>query len=552
MKKKWTKEKVIDSAKKFKNRKEWRESGDAYAVALKNKWIDEATSHMERLQRKKWEFDEVLLEAQKFESVKQWRTDSPGSYSAASKRGWLKDLTITMSRAIKSNGYWTKKRVIEDAAKYISRSEWMLKSSGAASMAKRNGWYDEATKNMTLLVEHGKWTKQNVLIEAKKYQTLSEWGKAKNVSYSRAIKNGWIAEASMHMSFPDKTRKWTKSNVLEDASKYTTLGEWHKADGNAAHVAIKKGWLEEATTHMHRTYSFGEMTIYKLLTQLDVVFETQKRFASIKSKKPLPFDFYLPTFNLVIEYQGHQHFFESSRKRSESLETIQYRDELKRIGAEKLKFNYLAINQTSAKDIEKILVENLKKISNIENQKIYLVKRELTEFEMALVKSLGKITKEQVIADARKYPSFSEWRKKSPRYQIAIKNGWLEECKEHMISEFQSRSEAKLIWSKDKVISDALKHQTRTSWKTANGPAYQAARKRGWLEEATAHMTRLIKPNGYWTKEKIFNSAIKFKTRKAWATSADKTAYTKALENGWLDDACAHMTWASKKPQIKA
>jgi very-short-patch-repair endonuclease len=544
---KWNKDTVLLNAKKFNSIGDWRKDGNAYAVALKNGWLGEATSHMSKLKKGKWTLEELKQESKKYKTITEWSKLGNGSYGAASKNGWLAELTAHMPRAIKPNGYWTKERVFEDAKKYKTRSEWRKNSSSASTMATRNGWFEEATVHMELLVDHGKWTKKSVLEEAKKYKTKSEWGRTKNGSYGAALKNGWVEEASRHMVSADRTRKWTKELILEDAKKYLTRGEWHKAQGSAAHVAISKGWFEEATKHMYRTHSFGEMTLYRLLTQLDISFEAQKRFKTIKSKKPLPFDFYLPTFNLVIEYQGTQHYSESNRKHNESLADIQKRDELKRIGAKENKLHYLAIKETLEKDIERVLIEKLKDLSESKKIKCKFKKRSLTDEELALLKSLGTYTKEQVLADAKKYQTYPEWRKNSPIFQIAIKNGWLEECKAHMLSEFDTRSRAKLVWTKESVMKDALKYPNRSLWKSANSPAYSAARTRGWLNEATAHMTRLVKPNGYWTRERIFESAKKYKTRTEWMRSKESAAYNMAREKGWLEEACKHMPWLSTK-----
>lgn len=59
--------------------------------------------------------------------------------------------------------------------------------------------------------------------------------------------------------------------------------------------------------------SKGERLIAQILTQYNVVFEQQKTFAACKNynrKKPnvLPFDFYLPKLNTLIEYDGEHHF----------------------------------------------------------------------------------------------------------------------------------------------------------------------------------------------------------------------------------------------------
>ena len=41
----------------------------------------------------------------------------------------------------------------------------------------------------------------------------------------------------------------------------------------------------------------------------DIVYVYQKIFKDCKDKNPLPFDFYLPEYNMCIEYQGQQHYY---------------------------------------------------------------------------------------------------------------------------------------------------------------------------------------------------------------------------------------------------
>lgn len=54
--------------------------------------------------------------------------------------------------------------------------------------------------------------------------------------------------------------------------------------------------------------SKGEKTITNWLNENNILYESQKRFSDCKNIKTLPFDFYLPDFNIVIEYQGVQHY----------------------------------------------------------------------------------------------------------------------------------------------------------------------------------------------------------------------------------------------------
>lgn len=55
-------------------------------------------------------------------------------------------------------------------------------------------------------------------------------------------------------------------------------------------------------------FSKGENTIWNWLKEHTIKFEFQKRFINCRDKNTLPFDFYIPKYNLCIEYQGSQHY----------------------------------------------------------------------------------------------------------------------------------------------------------------------------------------------------------------------------------------------------
>lgn len=54
--------------------------------------------------------------------------------------------------------------------------------------------------------------------------------------------------------------------------------------------------------------SKGEKAVRLWLEKNHIKFEQQKRFPDCCDKRPLPFDFYLPDYNSVIEYNGLQHY----------------------------------------------------------------------------------------------------------------------------------------------------------------------------------------------------------------------------------------------------
>lgn len=72
--------------------------------------------------------------------------------------------------------------------------------------------------------------------------------------------------------------------------------------------------------------SKGEKQIEQWLKKHKIEFIPQKRFEKCRSKYTLPFDFYLPEYNICIEYDGEQHFDTRSLYYSKSIE---YNDKIK-------------------------------------------------------------------------------------------------------------------------------------------------------------------------------------------------------------------------------
>lgn len=54
--------------------------------------------------------------------------------------------------------------------------------------------------------------------------------------------------------------------------------------------------------------SKGELDIIKILDKYNIKYNKEYSFKDCKFKKNLPFDFYLPTRNICIEYNGEQHY----------------------------------------------------------------------------------------------------------------------------------------------------------------------------------------------------------------------------------------------------
>jgi hypothetical protein len=112
-----------------------------------------------------------------------------------------------------------------------------------------------------------------------------------------------------------------------------------------------------------RGISKGELQIVTVLHKYNIAFEREKKFDDLKNIKPLRFDFYLPDYNLCLEYMGIQHYKVRPKFRMtvDSLRNIQKRDKLKEKYCMDNNINYMKIAYYDYKKIEQLLVNKLLK-----------------------------------------------------------------------------------------------------------------------------------------------------------------------------------------------
>lgn len=107
--------------------------------------------------------------------------------------------------------------------------------------------------------------------------------------------------------------------------------------------------------------SKGEIRIQNYLVSNNIYFQQQKRFENFKQ---YPYDFYLPNHNLLIEFNGEQHYIEIPHFYNDGREsnTFEHRlktDIKKKDYAEKNGYKLLVIPYTEFNNIESILEKNI-------------------------------------------------------------------------------------------------------------------------------------------------------------------------------------------------
>lgn len=116
--------------------------------------------------------------------------------------------------------------------------------------------------------------------------------------------------------------EWNNQRLQDELAKrygedYTVLGVVvdaitkvdirHNVCGNVWNVKPVSITLEQQCPYCHAR-SRGEQWIDGWLKDQGVNFNSQQVFDDCRDERCLPFDFYLPSYNLVIEYDGEQHY----------------------------------------------------------------------------------------------------------------------------------------------------------------------------------------------------------------------------------------------------
>jgi very-short-patch-repair endonuclease len=106
----------------------------------------------------------------------------------------------------------------------------------------------------------------------------------------------------------------------------------------------------------------------------NIKFKTERKFSDCRYKRQLRFDFYLPNYNLLLEYDGRQHF-KAWYNDDERLKDTRNRDIIKNKWSEENNISLLRINYKNKRRLTKILNQIFIKGSSttIENYNLYYI-----------------------------------------------------------------------------------------------------------------------------------------------------------------------------------
>jgi very-short-patch-repair endonuclease len=199
------------------------------------------------------------------------------------------------------------------------KGEWV---SWVDFLNTNNKSYSEISENFL------SFEKARNCVRSLKLKNQKEWGiycrnnKPKNIPScpNRTYKNEWLGYSDW---LGTKTVATQLRSYLpyEEAKEYIRNlnfnGSWEDLTKilppkipKAPHHVYKENWTDYYDFMGQQTpiKSKGEYEIAKWLERNNIIFIKEKKFDDCKNIRKLPFDFYIPSHNICIEYDGIQHY----------------------------------------------------------------------------------------------------------------------------------------------------------------------------------------------------------------------------------------------------
>lgn len=355
----------------------------------------------------------------------------------------------------------------------------------------------------------GYWTKERCQEEALKYNNRTDFQKKSNGSYMSSHKNGWLDEVCGHMVYKQRpSGYWTKERCRNQSLKYNTIDELRKNGKGLYNSIIKNKWVDELCNHMEylNKYKFrwdkekSKIEALKYDNRTDF-FKYSKGCYMASNKN-----------NWLNEICSHMK--NKGNRYNKCIYVYEFSDNSVYVG---LTYNINNRHNSRMSNDKDPVLKHIKKT------KIQPIRKQLTDYIY--------------VEDAIKLEEFyvNEY----------LKNGW------NILNKNKTGGlgGGNKYWTKEKCKEESIKYNSRIELKTDNPSLYAIIIRNKWSYELFSHMKLLVKPIGYWTKEKCKIESLKYKTRNDFKINAGG-AYNYSRKMGWLDEVCGHMKQL-RKPKNK-
>lgn len=494
--------------------------------------------------RRRWTYETCYEEAKKYDCRGDFAIGVPRAYNVSLQNGWIDDYHWFIR---KCRSEWTYDDCWHEALKYRARGEFSVGSPSAYIKARKNGWLDDyswfLSHHDATSLKNTKWTYEACYNEAQKYHKISEFRKQAGGAYAAALKHHWNKEYTW--LYKQTRLRWTYEACYNEARKYNSKWDFGKHCPGAYTAAREEGWMADYTWFEVIWGKWNRDTCYVEAKKYSSRGEYQEKNASayqvaLKNKwlddytwlENNAFNLYADKIDCVYVYE----FLDQkavyvgrtlmARKEDRDKEHAFSNDAVAR-------FAYT--HEIPVPSI-KVLEENLTIREGTNLEEFYVRKYKDEGWQILNIAKTGSIgalgkdkwTKKACFEEAMKYKTKVSFEKNSASaYGKALKKGWLREY-----TWLKEGHKPNNYWTYERCYEEAKKYKTRTELQKAPNRAYEAARNHGWLDDYTWFVSKSHKP---WTYETCLEESKKYDTRTQFCNNSSG-AYDVARKRGWLDD----------------
>jgi hypothetical protein len=254
------------------------------------------------------------------------------------KSGYEEDEVYIVENCHRGNIFVVKTKCGIDFMDYGDSMDVRYKKTGSINPKNMSTFREEKLKTYNLTSEIRRLDDRITVLKigTGNYPAITfEFGKRMfSISFrqlKQSIKNGFYVNTSYDMY--DKLEELGIDNI-EILKVYTMRRKSNEAkyelyldimNKQTLEVVHNVQWRRMWVDGYHFKKSTGEIAVEKTLKKLGLTFEKQKMFKNCKLQLPLRFDFYVPSLNTCIEYDGEYHYKDIRG----TLEYTQIRDAIK-------------------------------------------------------------------------------------------------------------------------------------------------------------------------------------------------------------------------------
>ena len=190
-------------------------------------------------------------EVSKYNSYTELNQTDPSIIRKIRKKGWNELISHWDLPPSTINPKWTYERCKEEVSKMVYLNE--LQGTSVVSVLRKNGWFDELTSHLIRVV-HEPYTQEEVLEEAKKYETRNDFRVGSPGHYGAAKRLNIMSEAAAHMGTSLKEKQFTKEEILESARRYTNQRDWINNEISIYRTAV--GYIKTKSSKEDKEFWF--------------------------------------------------------------------------------------------------------------------------------------------------------------------------------------------------------------------------------------------------------------------------------------------------------